>query len=206
MKLIDLSHTFSENMPVYPGDTPPRFSQVADYSKEGYFGFRLNTSMHVGTHIDAPFHMLPNGKRLSEINIEKFFGKGVLLDGRGKEKIDVDLLNGKKVDNQSIILIMTGWSKKFGKEEYYKNFPELTEDFAKKFVEDKVKIIGMDTPSPDNYPYKVHKILLEKEILIIENLTNLDSLIGLNDFEIIALPTKFYADGAPIRVIARIRN
>ena len=204
MKLIDLSHTFSETMPVYPGDTPPQFTQVADYKKEGYFGYRLNSGFHVGTHIDAPFHILPGGKRLSEINIEKFFGKGILLDARGKENIDIDLLHEKNIDKNCIVLIMTGWSKKFGQENYYKNRPELTESFAKKIVELGIKIIGMDTPSPDSHPYDIHKILLRGEVLIIENLTNLESLIGRGDFEIIALPAKFYADGAPIRVVARV--
>lgn len=204
MKLIDLSHIFSENMPVYPGDKPPEFSQVADYSKEGYFGYRLNSGFHVGTHIDAPFHMIPGSKRLSEIGIEKFFGKGVLLDARGKENIDVDLLSGKEINKDSIVLIMTGLYKKFGEEDYYKNRPELTQNFAKQMVKFGVKIVGMDTPGPDRHPYEIHKILLGREVLIIENLTNLESLIGINDFEVIALPAKFYADGAPIRVVAKI--
>ena len=64
----------------------------------------------------------------------------------------------------------------------------------------------MDTPSPDKYPYKIHKILLKEEILIIENLTNLEELLGVNNFDVIALPAKFYSDGAPIRVIAQINN
>jgi kynurenine formamidase len=206
MKLIDLSHEFKENMPVYPGDEPPKFVQVSDYSKEGCFNYRINSGFHVGTHIDAPFHMIPGAKKLSEINVERFFGKGVLIDATGKKEIDVDLLERKNVLKDSIVLIMTGFYKDFGSEEYYNNFPEITEAFAKRMVELKVKIVAMDTPSPDKHPYKVHKILLKEEILIIENLTNLEELLGVDDFEVIALPAKFHSDGAPIRVVVQVNN
>ena len=204
MKLIDLSHDFKENMPVYPGDKPPEFIQVADYSKEGCFGYRINSGFHVGTHIDAPFHMIPGAKKLSEIKVERFFGNGVLIDATGKKEIDVNLLDKTNILKDSIVLIMTGLYKQFGSKEYFHNFPEITESFAKRLIDLKVKIVAMDTPSPDKYPYKVHKILLTEAILIIENLTNLEELLGVNDFEVNALPAKFYSDGAPIRVVAQV--
>lgn len=203
MKLIDLSHTFNETIPVYPGDPSPEFVQVSYIETKGYTGFQLKSIMHVGTHIDAPFHMLENGKRLSEIPIEKFFGKGILLDARGKANIDVDLLKNLSVENGAIVLIFTGRSKYYGKDEYYKNRPEITESFAYKMVEYGVKIVGMDTPGPDRAPYNIHKILLSKEVLIIENLTNLEALVGIDKFEIVALPPKMHIDGAPIRVVAK---
>ena len=64
-------------------------------------------------------------------------------------------------------------------------------------------MVGMDTPSPDHAPYKVHKILLGNEILILENLTNLEQLLNKN-FEVIALTPKLEADAAPARVVAKI--
>ena len=206
MKLIDLSHTFKENMPVYPGDSSPEFTKISEVSIKGHNNYQVKTSMHVGTHIDAPFHMLENGKRLSEINIEKFFGKGVLIDARGKNNLDIDLLNNIQIQKGSIVLVFTGHDKNFGENEYYSNCPLFTEAFAKKMVEYKVKILGMDTPSPDKAPYPIHKILLKEEILIIENLTNLESLIEVKDFEVIALPPKMDLDGAPIRVVARVKD
>ncbi len=202
--LIDLTHTFTENMPVYPGDSKPEFKQVSDMCGKGCTRYEVKTSMHVGTHIDAPFHMLENGKRLSEINIERFFGNGILLDARGKDKIDIDLLEGKSIKKDSIVFIMTGLYKRFGSEDYYKNYPEITEAFAREVVKLDVKIVGIDTPSPDRAPFKIHKILLEKEILIIENLTNLEQLFNIENFEVIALPVKFNLDGAPVRVVAKI--
>ena len=67
-----------------------------------------------------------------------------------------------------------------------------------------MKIVGLDFPSPDRAPYQVHQILLSQSVLIIENLTNLDEIPRDTVFEVIALPPPFEADGAPLRVVARI--
>ena len=66
-------------------------------------------------------------------------------------------------------------------------------------------LVGMDTPSPDAPPFPVHKIFLGSEILIIENLTNLESLVDLKNFTVAALPAKFHADAAPVRVVAMVK-
>lgn len=204
MKYIDLTHTFTDNMPVYPGDPIPELTQIADIQKEGYTDYRLTTGMHVGTHMDAPLHMLAGGKRLSEIAPEKFFGLGYLIDARGKSIVDTEALKNHSIKKGGIVIVFTGFSDKFGQAEYYEKYPEISEEFAHKMIELGVKIVGMDTPSPDRPPFKVHKLLLQEEILIIENLANLELLVGMKQFEIFALPTKLETEAAPIRVIARL--
>jgi len=204
MKYIDLTHLFKKRMPVYPGDPKAELVQTASFDKEGYYDSKITTGMHVGTHMDAPLHMLQAGKRLSEYDPNHFFGKGHLLDARGKEKIDIDLLVGSKISAGDIVFVMSGMYEQFGNSEYYKKFPEVTGDFAQKMVELKIKIIGLDTPSPDSPPFTIHKLLLSNDILIIENLNNLKELMGHQNFEIIALPAKFEAEGAPVRVVAKI--
>lgn len=205
MKLIDLSHTITNGMPVFPGDEPPSFTQRANFEEDGYTGYRIEMSLHTGTHMDMPFHMVPGGKKGPEINIEKFAGRGVLIDARGKKEIGDDLLTGKSIQNGDIVLVMTGFSKKFGTQEYYENYPLVTSAFAEKMVSAGVSIVGIDTPSPDQAPYKIHRILLGKEILLIENLTNLEALVGLENFEIFAFPPRFDADGSPVRVVAKVK-
>lgn len=63
MKIIDLTHSFTDKMPVYPGDPEPSLNKVADLNKEGYNDHLLKTVMHIGTHMDAPLHMIKNGKK-----------------------------------------------------------------------------------------------------------------------------------------------
>lgn len=204
MKYIDLTHTFNTEMPVYPGDPIPELVQIADLHKEGYTDYQIKTGMHVGTHMDAPLHMLDGGKRLSDINVEKFIGRGRLVDAKGASVVSADHLEKSGAQKDEVILVMTGFSEKYRETEYYEKFPEIGEDFADKAIELGVKIVGMDTPSPDRPPFKVHKLLLGKEILIIENLTNLEQLVGIKYFEVFALPAKLHTEAAPVRVIAKI--
>ncbi len=206
MKYIDLTHTFKKEMPVYPGDPAPEILQVASIDKYGYNDFQIKTGMHVGTHMDAPLHMIVGGKRLSEYSADNFFGEGHLIDARGKTSVDVDLLEGRKISKGDIVLIMTGFYKKFGGSDYYEKYPEITEGFASKLIESGVKIVGIDTPSPDRPPFKIHRMLLKNEVLIIENLTNLEELLKYMQFSVVALPAKFDTEAAPVRVIAQIND
>jgi kynurenine formamidase len=66
-------------------------------------------------------------------------------------------------------------------------------------------MIGIDWFSPDKEPYPFHKLLLENNILILENLTNLDMLIGKN-FKIFAFPLNIHADSSILRAVARIKE
>jgi len=113
-------------------------------------------------------------------------------------------LDNKDIRAGGIVLIFTGFDKKFRENEYYEKYPEISLDFAQKLIDLKVKLVGMDIPSPDRSPFKVHKLLLAKEILIIENLTNLEKLVSVPKFEIIALPAKLETEAGFVRVIAKI--
>jgi kynurenine formamidase len=202
MKFVDLTHTFTNDMPVFPGDPKATLKQTIFIEKDGNNDHTLKTAMHVGTHMDAPLHMLAHGKRIDELSLEHFFGQGVLIDVRKKKKIDVDCLKGVTLKKNSCVLLFTGWSDKFGTDTYFKDYPEITESFAKKLIELKVKMVGLDCPSPEQKPpWTIHKTFLANDILILENLTNLKQLLGKN-FEVIALPAKLQADAAPVRVVA----
>ena len=85
---------------------------------------------------------------------------------------------------------------------FYKNNPIITEGVARLLTKNRVKMIGIDSFSPDNKPYKVHKILFKKNILIIENLANLERVEKYCQLFVAPLNIQ-NADGAPCRVIAK---
>lgn len=203
MKYIDLSHRFDNNMPVFPGDGKPELLEATTVLKDGFSHFELKTNFHVGTHIDAPSHMVADGKFLSDYPASRFFGKGIVIDARGVSQAGVELLQNKKIKKNDIVLFCFNWSKAFRDDEYYLNYPIIKKDLATKLADLEVSIVGMDTPSPDKSPYEVHKILFQRDILIIENLTNLETLFN-SEFEIIALPTAFQAEAGFCRVVAKI--
>lgn len=205
MRYIDLSHTFVDDMPVFPGDPKTTLKQITSVPKDGYTDHALTTVMHVGTHMDAPLHMIEGGRYMDEIALERFVGAGILIDARGKPVIDADLLKGKIVPKGSIVLLLTGTDQKYKTSAYDTEYPVFTEALARALVMAGVLIVGIDFINPDKEAsYPVHKILLSSEVLIIENLTNLAALVGAREFDVFAFPVKLHAEAAPVRVVARV--
>src|SRR3989344_3841045 len=189
MRYIDLTHAFVADMPLYPADPLPELVQIASLDKDGYTDHEIKTTLHAGTHLDAPLHMLAGGKRISDFPPDTFFGRGCLIDARGAALVGADFLDKSGAGKGDIVLILTGFAQKYRQPEYYEHYPEIDAGFARQALTLGVKMIGLDAPSPDRPPYQTHKLLLGEDILIMENLTNLEELLGISEFEIIALPT-----------------
>lgn len=201
-KFIDLSLPLSNNTPVFPGDPevnirPFKIDNDGTSIHEYYF------SGHTGTHIDAPSHFFPTGKNHSDLPLEKYVGRGILVDARGRKVIDKDILNNINLQIDAIVLFWTNHIKNLNLPNYYENYPVISERLAEELVNSQVKIVGIDFPSPDKSPYPVHKILLQNEVLIIENLCSLGKLAG-KKFQVYAFPLKVATDGIPVRVVAEV--
>ena len=203
-RFIDLTHTFDENMPVYPGDPEPQLYPTADFKSDGYNDFKIETGMHIGTHIDGPQHMTEDGSTISEINPKSFIADGHLIDARNHNPLPPELIDLDQIKPGDIVLVFTGCGHQFRSPDYYQTYPEFSLEFARLLVKAKIAAVGMGTPSPDGLPFPAHKVLLRENILVIENLTNLDKLLDINRFRVFALPLKLKADSAPARVVAEI--
>ena len=209
MKVTDLSHVIDSNMPVFPGTEQPIFEKANTFDQDGFREAKITFYSHTGTHIDAPAHMLSDGPSLDNLNIEHFIGKAVILDysNRAYDLIDVASLKlyEDKIKNVEFVIIKTGWSKYWGDTQYYRDFPSLSEESAKWLTGFNLKGIGIDAISIDDIKsitFAVHKLLLAKGIIIIENLTNLDS-ISKEYFILSVMPLKNKnADGSPVRAIS----
>ncbi len=202
-KLIDLSQKIVDAIPVFPGDIQTSLFQTKNLSVDHYNDHRLETGMHTGTHIDGPMHLTESREYISDLPLESFIGQGCLLNVRGQASIGMRDEYNTLVPECSIVLLYTGFEDIFGTTEYFNNYPVVETGLARFFIEKKIKILGMDTPSPDQFPYEIHKDLLSAGIYIIENLTNLAKLVGQKYFEITALPLKIKANSSPARVVAR---
>jgi kynurenine formamidase len=201
--LIDLSLPITDLMPVYPGDKQPHLLKVSDLMNDGFNNFHLSATMHTGTHIDGPMHLTHSKKFLNEIPLEQCVGIGCILNAVGKKDVLLTAEYELLIQQQSIVLLYTGMSHLFGSGEYFYDYPIVSRELAQLFVKRHVKMVCLDSPSPDQYPFEIHKLLLENNVLIAENLTNLDKLISVNKFEVIALPLNIQADSSPARIVAR---
>ena len=126
-----------------------------------------------------------------------------LIDVHFSREITIDHVKNQ-IGLAKIVIFFTGFGNLFKTINYFYDYPVLTDECAEYLVSQNVEMVGLDSPSVDKSPYNIHKILLSNDILIIENLINLAQLID-KDFEIIALPLKIDAHGAPARVIAKIK-
>ncbi|MEO0392884.1 MAG: cyclase family protein [Pseudomonadota bacterium] len=206
-QIIDLSHRFTDNMPVYPGDPCSRLYQCAHLAKDGFNDHMVESAMHVGTHMDAPLHMLEDGAVIADFPATLFQGRGVLIDARDRRDIDADLLANKTLKPGDLVMVWTGWSRHYRTDQYFQEWPVFTADFCEALVANGVTLVGMDTPGPDgDERFIAHKILLAKQVLIVENVTNLEALADHPDFRIHAYPISYEADAAPVRIVAEIHD
>jgi len=204
--IIDLTHMIQNGMPVFPGHTETTLVQSNHFQSDGYNNHQLSINMHAGTHIDGPMHLLDITKYMTETSVEQFVGDGVLLDLTGAAVVDYKEEYETRIQEGQIVIVHTGHGEFYGEPHYFSDYPVLTADFVDLLIRKKVKMIGLDTPSPDRYPFSIHKSLFGSNIFIIENLANVKRLLGIQAFEIIALPLHIQADSSIARVIARVKE
>ncbi|MEH0018106.1 MAG: cyclase family protein [Desulfobacter sp.] len=213
MATIDLTHPVTPDMPVYPGMEPPVFAAQSSVAQDGYLEKKITFYSHTGTHVDAPAHMIADGKGLDRFDISHFHGTAVTLSLPGPADLQKDMQirtdmltpHESRLLKADFLLIHTGWSRYWQTDTYFSGFPVLSPDAARWLTTLGLKGIGFDAISADradSHDFPVHHILLGKEILIIENLTGLDGLppgpVGFSCF-----PMRFLdADGSPVRAVA----
>jgi kynurenine formamidase len=192
------------DMPVYPGDIKASLFQNRYLATNAHNNHRLEIGMHSGTHVDGPMHLTESGEYIYEMPLNSSIGTGCVLDVRGQSVIRLKPEYENQITDNSIVLLYTGWDSFYGTKEYYEEHPVVDMDFCTMLLRKRIKLLGMDIPSPDRYPYDAHKVLLSNKILIAENLTNLDKLLDGKSFEVIAFPLKIKADSSMARVVARV--
>lgn len=195
-KYIDLSLLLTKDTPVFPGEPNIVFKQHAKIQENNYNEHQITINTHFGTHIDFPFHMIDNGKKSNEFNLEKFIGKGKVIDIYNPD------LN---IEDEDVFLLYSGHIEK-GINNLFNNIPTLDEKLIDLLIAKNPKMILLDIPTPDEFPYPIHKKLLGNDILIVENVCNMKVLMN-KKFKIYAMPLNFYEfDGSPCRVFAEVEK
>jgi len=205
MKFIDLSQTIDPQTPTYPGETPTRLWRERELAADGHVAYRLESGFHVATHIDMPMHFVDDNRTCADFAPDRFAGRGVVLDVRGENPIRHKSHYDGLIRRDDVVLLYTDHDALFNSnpQKYYTQHPIVDMDFVANLAEKQIKILGTDCCSPDYAPYDAHKVLLSQGIFIMENLTNLASLLDLEEFEVFAFPLKIAAEGSFVRAVAR---
>ena len=212
MKILDLTLTISESIPCFPDSPKVQFLSWSNLKEDGYNLELLFLSSHTGTHLDAPYHFVEKGKKIDEIPMKRLIGNGIIIklykkqnDSITKQDIILFEKQNGKIEENSSVFFFCDWQKNLTKENYFTENPGLSDSAANYLILKKINLVGIDSPSIDlgkNKSYKVHHVLAKKNILIVENLTNLDKIPSLK-FDFVILPLKLKnATGSPVRAIA----
>jgi arylformamidase len=207
MKIHDISVTLESGMVVWPGSTNvslSRDSKIEDGANANVSN--LSLGVHTGTHVDAPFHFLPDGSKVDKMPLDILYGKAQVVQiPEHIHEIDREVIIALKfeqgIERILIKTINSGFWKTHPKE-FQTNFVGISESGAVALVERTVRLIGIDYLSIA--PYKksrpTHEVLLNSGIVIIEGLDLSEDQPGI--YTLICLPLKLKdTDGAPARAI-----
>ena len=217
-RFVDLSYEIYNEMPVFPRIYRPFIATHrghADTQRPG--GVSSHTSIiitgdHAGTHIDSTLHFNPRGESAEKIPLDVVYGPATALDlshKKAKDPVSADEVAGTLekhgIDPRSlkVLLFRTGASDIYQKPEYFDHYLEFQRDTVNWMLDHGIKTFGVDASTIDHAQNRAtHMLVREREYYHIENLANVDQVIGKR-FTFIGFPLKLRgASASPIRAVA----
>jgi kynurenine formamidase len=222
-RIVDLSQPIETGQPVYPGlaktliNTWNTYEETARIQGRGqmerlYTTCSVFLSDHCSTHIDALVHFGQRPITSEQIPLDLCYAPGVALDFSAKssgEYIRVEDVRqalqatGAVIHPRDVVLLHTGASRFWGDPRYFSHIVPIQAEVIRDLYEQGVRIIGVDAITIDTDPaYPAHVLAKELDYYHIENLTNIDQLVGQR-FQFAGFPLKLVgASGAPLRAVA----
>ena len=161
MKIIDISQELL-SCKVYEGDPSPKANKIIDMADGGVYNLStLSLCAHNGTHVDAPLHFFRDGKSIDKMSLEHFVGECFVAEHNGEvsatDACEI-LAKARKVGADKRILI--------------KGSATVIEEAARVFANAEILLLGNESQSvgPLDSPMAVHKILLSKNIALLEGI------------------------------------
>jgi kynurenine formamidase len=169
-------------------------------------------SLHTGTHVDAPSHIVADGDTIDEIPCDRFDRPGVRLDLRSRMRPETPLTLADLAAagfepgrvGGAIVTLNTGWTDDhLDRPALYGRNPYLAPEAAQALAAAGPSAIALDFAVDRARPWPNHQVLLGAGIPLIENLVGLDRL-PRSGFTVAAFPLLVVGgNGAPARVVAR---
>jgi arylformamidase len=193
MKIYDISQEVF-GCQVYPGDPTPKKRVISSMEKGGLYNLTaFSMCAHNGTHIDAPFHFIKDGKTVDSVSLDTFIGMAYVAEYNGIVSADdaTEILEKAKKQNSEA-----------AKRILIKGDAEVSAEAAKVFAESNILLLGNEsqTVGPENAPMEVHLILLGAGAVLLEGIRLAEVSEGV--YFLNAAPLNLSgADGSPCRAI-----
>jgi arylformamidase len=206
--IIDLTQHLEDEMARYPGIPQPSFADIARVEHDGYAMSEYRLVNHIGTHIDAPAHLIQDGDTLDDIGLERLVTDAVTLDFRDHAKGFLGLgdiaSHLEQIRPGDLLFICSGNDRNWGTEAYWTDWCYPDPEASRAIIARGISGIGFDGPSADpveTTTFELHRIWLAAGRLLVENLRNLSELPART--RVVVAPMKVRgANGAPARVFA----
>jgi arylformamidase len=208
MRVIDLTQSMTNDMPVMDGITPPRFHDLAEVAADGYAMSEYTFVNHTGTHVDAPAHQIAGGWTLDDIPLDHLVTEALTIDLSARQPGPVGLEElGRhlpEVRRNDIVLLRSDNARNWGTDAYWHGWSYPDAAAAQALIDAGVAGVGFDGPSADpidSTDYALHHVWLSAGAIILENLAVLDQLPPRCRIVVAPLKVKA-ANGGPARVFA----
>lgn len=193
MKIFDISQEVFTCV-VFPGDPSPKKEQILSIEQGAVCNLtKFSMCAHNGTHIDAPYHFINQGKTVDELDLSRLVGYAYVTEQNG-------VINSNMASK--IIESAKSMKTEASKRILIKGKAIISNEAAEIFAESGIYLLGNEsqTVGDENAPMKAHLALLGKEIVLLEGirLSNVKEGVYLLNAAPINLAG---CDGAPVRAI-----
>ncbi|MBQ8789847.1 MAG: cyclase family protein [Ruminiclostridium sp.] len=193
MKIYDISQEVF-NCQVFPGDPVPEKKTVSSIEEGALYNLTtFSMCAHNGTHIDAPFHFIKDGKTVDKIPLEAFVGMAYVAEHSGVVTAD---------DAENIIRKARAQNSESAKRILIKGDIEVSAEAARVFAACDILLLGNEpqTVGPQNAPMEVHLILLGAGVVLLEGIRLSEVTEGV--YFLNAAPLNLSgSDGSPCRAV-----
>lgn len=193
MKIYDVSQEVFD-CTVFPGDPQPQKITVSDMSEGAMYNLtEFHMCAHNGTHVDAPYHFLNDGKKIDEVSLDKFIGPAYVAEYQGDLSAE---------DAREILARARSVHKESARRVLLKGNLVVTAEAAEVFAREGVYLVGNEsqTVGPEDAPMHVHLILLGAEVVLLEGIRLAHVPEGV--YFLNAAPLNLGgSDGAPCRAV-----
>jgi arylformamidase len=203
---IDISLPLDSELPVWPGDPNAIIERVSSIGQgDGHNSSRINSSLHWGTHLDAPYHIVETGWTIDQIPLAVLIGPVQVIEIPEVREIKADHLNYFKIQGCKRLLVKTRNSAFWNESplKFHQDYTAFSKDAAEFLLDCGIKLIGIDYLSLDLYSaidLPVHHLLYQQNVVGVEGLDLRQ--VSPGNYHLICLPLNIKSgDGAPVRAV-----
>jgi arylformamidase len=208
MRIVDLTHAYSDEMAVYPGLPQPSFRPIAQVEHDGYAMTEYHLLNHIGTHVDAPAHQIAGGETLDVLPLERLVTDAVTIDVSDRKPGELGPAELERhleeIRAGDFVFLYSDNARNYGTDAYWTGWSYPDADAARLLIERGISGIGFDGPScdpVDTTTFDLHRVWLGAGRLIIENMTNLDQLPTRARVVVAPISVRD-SNGGPARILA----